>query len=199
MPRAPAAADTAEPAGADQSPSPPRNGAPRGWTDHVYETALALPVERADLWAWLNDTRTFTDNQVWPYRVEFLERTGIDGGSGFAPGVLNMHHGPLLMFAGELGEIDPGPDSRGRFRDLCYTYGSFAVSPRLIRPTRLRFWLADAAEPATTDLTVRVDSLVTPRVAKLWTRAQGVFWRRFFRWTVRGALKRRVSRSHRGI
>ncbi|MEM8834466.1 MAG: hypothetical protein AAGD00_01475 [Planctomycetota bacterium] len=168
-----------------------RTGAPGFFIEHAYEASFDVPVARERLWAWLNDPDTFVKGQVWPFRVEFVEGTGIHGGSGFEPGVLNVHHGPGLNVAGVIVEIDPGDDGKGRFRDLAYYYGSFALSPRLIRPTRLRFWLDDAAENGATRLRVRVDSLTRKSWAGLWTRAQDVFWKRFFRWTIRSAVERR--------
>ncbi len=33
------------------------------------------------------------------------------------------------------------------YRDLKYFYGPYALSPRLVRPTRLRFWVEEIAAP----------------------------------------------------
>lgn len=44
------------------------------------------------------------------------------------------------------------------FRDLRYFYGSYAISRRLARPTRLRFWPKE--RDGTTLVTVRLGSFV---------------------------------------
>jgi hypothetical protein len=124
--------------------------------------------------AWLNDPATFTEGQVWPYRVEF-----VDG--GFEPGVLNVHHGPLILFAGAIGEVRSPEDGDGvGFRDLRYFYGSYAISPRLARPTRLRF-RAEELDGATL-VTVRLDSFVRGGFVGPWDYAQRIFWSRFPGW-----------------
>lgn len=160
-----------------------RNLAPARFRAHTFRTSLDMPVPRAHLWAWLNDPDTFVKGQIPPYRVEFVEGSGEGGTSGFHPGVQNIHHGPLLAVAGELGEIDPGPDSKGRYRDLQYYYGSYAISFRLIRPTRIQFWLEDSASrpESNTTLTVQIDSYVKPSVDGLWTGINRIFWNRFFK------------------
>lgn len=175
------------------APTRVRNEAPPPFVPHVFEATITLPIPRAKVWAWLNTPETFTKGQVFPFRVEFVPNTGDHGGSGFEPGVQNIHHGPFLAVAGEIGEIDPGPDNLGRYRDLQYYYGSYAISLRLIRPTRLQFWLEDTSSqtgPApNTSMTVRIDSHVKPTVRGLWNWANGIFWKRFFRWTARAAIK----------
>jgi hypothetical protein len=147
-------------------------GAPDGFVEHAYGKTFAVPHPIERVWAWLNDPATFTEGQVWPFRVEF-----VDG--GFEPGVLNVHHGPLVNFAGAIGEVRE-PEGGVAYRDLKYFYGSYAVSPRLIRPTRLQFWAERSGEG--TAVTLRVDSLVRGPVAGAWTLAQRVFWSRFPRW-----------------
>ena len=155
---------------------PVPNGAPQGFVEHVYERSfvVALPIER--VWGWINDPATFTQGQVWPYRVEF-----VDG--GFEPGVLNVHHGPFLNVAGVIGEVrDPEPGAAA-YRDLKYFYGSYALSPRLVRPTRLRFWAAEVASPAGgTRVSLELDSLVRGPFVPVWELSQRVFWSRFPLW-----------------
>jgi len=84
----------------------------------------------------------------------------------------------LMNFAGVLAAVD-----EPSYRDLQYTYGSYGFSVRLVRPTRLRFWLAELPEGTRVDL--RVDSLVRPRLARGWTALQRPFWARFARWVDR--------------
>lgn len=112
-------------------------GAPEGFVGHAYQKTFFVdhPIER--VWPWLNDPATFVDGQVWPFRVEFVN-------GGFEPGVLNVHHGPFLNAAGVVGEVR-GPGDEPAYRELKYFYGSYALSPRLARPTRLQFWTEEGA------------------------------------------------------
>jgi hypothetical protein len=112
------------------------SGAPPGFVDHVHRYGFSTPHPPGRVWAWLNDPATFTEGQIWPFRVEF-----VDG--GFEPGVLNAHHGPFLNLAGAIGEVQ-GFERGVAYRDLKYFYGSYAISPRLVRPTRLRFWAEES-------------------------------------------------------
>ena len=159
---------------AGETPVP--SGAPAGFVPHAYRRAFHVPYSEDRVWNWLNDPATFTEGQVWPFRVEF-----VDG--GFEPGVLNVHHGPLLNFAGAIGEVREPDAGVVGYRDLKYFYGSYAISPRLVRPTRLQFWV-DPREGSDegTLLTLQVDSLVRGWFTKPWDLSQRVFWQRFPRW-----------------
>ena len=152
------------------------SGAPAGFTGHAYSKTFQTPHPIERVWSWLNDPATFIEGQVWPYRVEF-----VDG--GFEPGVLNVHHGPFLNVAGAIGEVS-GPDEAGvdgvAYRDLQYFYGSYALTPRLVRPTRLQFWASRA--DGGTKVEVRLDSLVRRSFLRPWDLSQRVFWSRFPRW-----------------
>ena len=170
-----------------------RHARPEGFVDHAYEAAIDIGTERRAVWAWLNDPDTFVKGQMWPFRVEFVEGSGVDGRSGFALGVQNVHHGPLLSCAGEITAIDAGGADAPGYRDLQYYYGSFILSHRLIRPSRLEFWVDGPDGGTDSTITLRVESMVKPWFAGVWTRAQGVFWRRFFAWTARSAAKRRAG------
>ncbi|MEM1423405.1 MAG: hypothetical protein AAGH64_05310 [Planctomycetota bacterium] len=165
----------------------PHNRCPGWMVPHVFERVRTLPVDRGALWRWLNTPETFT-RQVWPYRVEFLEGSGVGGASGFGVGVLNTHHGPLLNCAGVMTRVDAWDDGSGELvRDLRYCYGAFIVSPRLIRPTLLRFAVRDDGGGAS--LTLRVECWVRPWCAGVWTRLQSVFWSGFFAGARRGAAR----------
>lgn len=167
---------------------------PPGFIPHVYDTTLPVPRPRPAVWAWLNNPDTFVKGQLWPYRVEFLPNSGDpdDQGnatSGFAKGVLNIHHGPFLHLPGRIGEVDPGTDGQGHHRDLIYTYGAYAIAWTAVRPTRLAFWLTDPDDPSKThtacNLRVRVEAHCKPRIAAFWNASQNLFWKRFFKWTAR--------------
>ena len=147
-------------------------GAPPGFVEHVHRFGFSTPHPPTRVWGWLNDPATFTEGQIWPFRVEF-----VDG--GFEPGVLNVHYGPFLNLAGAIGEVR-GFEEGVAYRDLRYFYGSYAISPRLVRPTRLQFWAEEAARG--TLVTLQVDSLVLLRFGRVWSLSQRAFWSRFPRW-----------------
>ena len=137
--------------------------APAHFQPHHFEHTIVVAAPVAAVWDWLNRTETFTRGQPPGYRVEFV-------GDRFEPGVCTVHHGPFLNFAGVIGEMEAL-----RYRDLRYFYGSYALSLRLIRPTRLQFWL-EARGDRSTQVRLRVDSHVRPWMAGLWTLAQRLFW-----------------------
>lgn len=79
-----------------------------------------------------------------------------------------------------MGNPQPGVPA---YRDLKYFYGSYAVSPRLIRPTRLQFQAAETdLEGRDTLVTLRLDSLVRRPFVPLWKHSQRIFWSRFSVW-----------------
>ena len=147
-------------------------GAPPGFVSHVHRYTFPTPHPPSLVWAWLNDPATFTEGQVWPFRVEFI-------GGGFEPGVLNAHQGPLLNLPGVIGEVR-GFGRGVAYRDLKYFYGSYAISPRLVRPTRLQFW-AGGSDGGTL-VQLRLDSLVRRPFVPLWEHSQRIFWSRFPGW-----------------
>lgn len=128
------------------------HGAPAGFVEHSYEKSFEARHHIDRVWRWLNDPATFTEGQIWPYRVEFVN-------GGFEPGVLNVHHGPLINFAGVIGEVRAPQEGSAAYRDLSYFYGSYALSLRLVRPTRLQFW-AEPLPGGGSRLTLQLDSLV---------------------------------------
>jgi len=153
---------------------------PPGFIHDVYERTWTIDRRRSDVWAWLCDPATFTDGQIPPFRVEFLQNPA--GENGFAEGVYNQHVGPLMCFAGVLGEFD-----HERYRDLQYFYGSYAVSHALYRPTRLQFWLDDGDRPDSTTLTLQLDTFVraNPLAVGTWNTLMDAFWTRFGHWAER--------------
>ena len=161
------------PAVTDSPPRPvPRPPTPPGFAAHAYEQTWSVPHPRAAVWAWLCSPATFTEGQVPPYRVEFLVPPG---GAAFAPGVLNAHHGPGILFAGAIGEVVAPAPGVTAYRDLAYGYGSYALSLRLARPTRLQFWAGDDG-PDRTAVRVRLDADVAAWFVPAWDAAMRVFW-----------------------
>lgn len=161
-------------AGHAPSGQTPPNACPGGFAKHAFETAFRIDAARASVWAWLEDPDTFVRGQIWPFRVEFLS-TEPSVPPGFSTG-LNIHHGPLMCFAGQLTEI-----REGEYRCLHYFYGSYVLSLRLVRPTALEFWVDDAPGGGT-HVRLRVSSFVHHRFARAWSLLQGLFWKRFPRW-----------------
>jgi len=158
------------------TPSP--TSPPPRFVRDVYEHTWTIARPRVEVWKWLCDPATFTDGQIPPFRVEFL--TNPIGETGFQEGVYNSHVGPLMCFAGVLGEIRDE-----QYRDLQYTYGSYAVSHALFRPVRLQFWLDELTENSTR-LHLRLDTDVRKgRALGVWHRLMGVFWKRFGSWCER--------------
>lgn len=142
---------------------------PVNFKEHFYEKSFQIPLSEEQIWLWLNNPETFTKSQIWPFRVEFV--LGPDQQHGFETGVFNAHHGPLMNFAGIIGEVNP------HYRDLKYLYGSYFLSFRWIRPHRLEFW-TEAGAQATT-LKLRLCTYVHPRFFGFWHWAQGIFWSGF--------------------
>jgi hypothetical protein len=162
---------------APRHPPPVPQGAPAHFARHRFTKEFDVDAPREAVWAWVNDPRTFTDTQVWPWRVEF-----VDG--GMETGVLNVHHGPLMSLAGVVGEMD-----RPRYRDLQYLYGSYALSLRWFRPIRLEFFLEEEAAERTR-VRVRLTTLVHRRMRGLWALMMRAYWGLF------PLFARRGVRSH---
>ena len=168
-------AASARRSGPIMSVAPAPAAPPPGFVADVYDRTWTIERPRADVWAWLMDPATFTDGQIPPFRVEFLANE--DGPGEFRPGVYNHHVGPLMCFAGVLGE-----ERHQEYRDLQYFYGSYAVSHALFRPTRLQFWVEDGAAEGTTILRLQLDTFVRTSARKVWTKGMNVFWGRFGTW-----------------
>ena len=147
---------------------------PPGFKLHAYEFSVVVNKPEDDVWNWLNDPRTFTDTQYWPFRVEFISPDPTNITPGFNIGVQTNHHGPLVNFAGVITSVKPN------YRDLKYYYGSYALSFRLIRPFRLEFATKAVAEG--TEITGKISSYVKPGIYSFWNWTQGLFWNRFKSW-----------------
>lgn len=136
---------------------------------HTLHKTWKMAAPRQVVWDWLNDPRTFTDWQVPPWKVEFLPMPDGRPG-GFEPGCLNTHHGPLMSFHGVIGEVR-APE----YRDLRYSYGSYALSLRLARPTRLQFWV-DAVDEERSEVRLRLDTQAHRWFAPFWGGMNHFFW-----------------------
>jgi hypothetical protein len=164
-----------------RQPLPPVNQPPSdGMVEHAFERSWDVEFLRQDVWDWLNDPKTFTRGQPWPYFVEF-----IDG--GFETGVLNTHTGPMIHFCGVIGEVR-APE----YRDLIYLYGAYAIRMRWIRPRRLQFWVQPHGQG--TRITMRLDSHVRGWLRGPWNLFNRMFWS-FFGRTIRSGVRRRQRES----
>ena len=152
---------------------------PPGFKDHSHKFSFSVKKSAQDTWNWLNKAETFTDTQIPPYKVEFYSPDPETIPNGFHEGVLNIHHGPFINFAGVLTKIDDL-----KYRDLQYYYGSYAFNLRWIRPYRLQFWLNEKSENEV-ELTAEISSWVKPWISGTWSFFQSLFWKRFPRWARR--------------
>lgn len=156
---------------------------PPGFKDNKFQFSFQVKTNESHVWNWLNDTKTFTDTQYWPYRVEFYSPNPEDIPNGFNEGVVTNHHGPLINFAGVLTTVKPN------YRDLQYTYGSYALSFRWIRPYRLEF-KTSANGDELTEVECTLSAYVKPSWEKIWVSGQKWFWGSFKRWAGKSILKK---------
>jgi hypothetical protein len=138
---------------------------PEHLVEHLFERHFPLPADRIEkVWRILQHRETFTKGQIPPYRVEFDS----DSQAGpFNSGELNIHHGPLLSVHGVIGEVND------HYRDLKYFYGSYVLSFRLVRPTRLEFF------KTSTGVELKIHSFVHPGFRQIWELGNKIFWRFF--------------------
>ena len=136
---------------------------PKNMVSHWIEKSFKVSPEKMEfLWEQLNRRETFVKGQMFPYRVEF-EKGHRQG--AFNAGELNIHHGPLLSLHGRIGEISP------TYRDLQYFYGSYVLSFRWIRPTRLEFFRRGEC------LDLKIHAYVKPSMVVLWNWGNNFFWK----------------------
>lgn len=157
---------------------------PKNFNQHCYEKTFRVEASVLTVWQWLNKKETFTKGQIPPFRVEFVNPTGGEG--EFVPGVLCSHHGPLISFSGQIGEMKEPAESQAGYRDLSYFYGSYALSFRLVRPTRLEFWLEEDGEGCLVAL--KLTSFVNKLFQPIWANGLKLFWSSFA-WDCRRRFK----------
>ncbi|HHP7241802.1 MAG TPA: hypothetical protein ACFCUD_09020 [Cyclobacteriaceae bacterium] len=155
---------------------------PPGFEDQVYRFSFHVSAGVNRTWDWLNDPKTFTETQFWPFVVEFYSPEPEVIPTGFHEGVLTNHYGPFLNFAGLLTKI-----KHNKYRDLQYYYGSYAINFMWIRPYRLEFWVQE--EHGKTLITCAVSCYVKPFIANFWWRLQKTFWKRFEKWAQKSLRK----------
>jgi len=138
---------------------------PIGFQNFIYEKKVKVDTSKVNaFWEKLNLRETFVDAQFFPFKVEFA--TGLKNGN-FETGELNIHHGPLLSVHGLIGDISEN------YRDLNYFYGSYALSFRLVRPTRLEFFREEDG------IRLKLHAFVKPWFIPLWRFGNNFFWNFF--------------------
>jgi len=138
---------------------------PQNMTEYVFEYAFTKkPAKAEKMWELLQLRETFVKSQLFPYKVEF-DAPSQKG--AFLEGELNIHHGPLMSLHGAIGKVAP------KYRDLQYHYGSYILSFRWIRPTRLEFFRDK------NQITVRLTYFVRPWIKPFWAGFNEFFWRLF--------------------
>lgn len=141
-----------------------RQPSPPGFIYFEYKRDYHLNFSQQAVADWLNRPETFSKGQIPPFKVEFLSKDTNIQKPGFQEGTYTNHHGPLLSANGVLTKIE-----RLHYRDLQYFYGSYVLSFRLIRPTRLQFWIESKGSKECV-LRMQLDSWVRP------------WFRRFYKW-----------------
>jgi len=132
---------------------------------------------KADIQAvadYLNRTKTFTQGQIPPYRVEFIDPATHLKTEKFEVGVLTNHFGPLLNLPGKITQIEGN-----RYRELVYGYGSYAISNRLFRPEKLQFWFDSDSSASKTKIHLRLTTSCRYGWKWLWKLGMLSFWPSF--------------------
>ncbi|MBC7715129.1 MAG: hypothetical protein H7177_17420 [Rhizobacter sp.] len=138
---------------------------PENFEQHIFEMSWDFPQDKCQkAWDKLQLRETFVKGQIPPFKVEFVAP---DQFGPFAECELNIHHGPLLSVHGAVGVIN------SNYRDLQYFYGSYVLSFRLVRPTRLEFFRTNNT------IKVRLTSYVKPNFKFIWQAALKFFWGTF--------------------
>lgn len=148
------------------------NVCPESFTDQPFEVSFLVNSTPSHVAKVLNATSTFSDGQIFPFRVEFLDPSTGRFTKKFEEGILTNHHGPLLSAVGILREID-----FPNYRDLQYFYGAYAISFRLFRPHRLEIFTTE--ENSKCRVRVRLSTYVKNGWGWLWRLGQTCFWPSF--------------------
>lgn len=138
----------------------------------VFEKELYINKPRETVFRFFCSTTTFVKFQLPPYRAEFTsphpDKTNI-----FETGVQTLHHGPLMCFAGIIGEI-----KLPQYRDLQYYYGSYVISLRLVRPLRFEMWFEEVNTHRTL-IKFKINWQVRKGFKSVWKLLQNIFFFQF--------------------
>jgi hypothetical protein len=138
---------------------------PDGFVLEEFEREFTYSKEKLhSVWKRLQLRETFTQGQLFPYRVEFAAKSQT---GEFSPGELNIHHGPFLSVHGAIGDIS------ANYRSLDYFYGSYVISFRLVRPVQLEFF-RDGEK-----LRLKLKAFVRPWLKPFWYLLNQILWMGF--------------------
>lgn len=138
---------------------------PKNMKVHDFELNWNFSDTACDrIWRRLQKKETFTKGQLPPYKVEFESGKNI---GDLQEGELNIHHGPLLSAHGIIGQVT------NKYRDLKYSYGSYALSFRLVRPVRLQFFREQSS------IRLIFSCQVHRYFYHIWNFLSHFFWRQF--------------------
>ena len=138
---------------------------PEGFIVDEFEREFTFSEEQMPfIWEKLQRRETFTQGQIYPYRVEFAASSQ-EG--EFSPGELNIHHGPFLSVHGAIGKVTTS------YRSLDYFYGSYVVSFRLVRPVQLEFFREGPK------LKLKLKSYIRPWFRPIWRLLNYFLWSGF--------------------
>jgi hypothetical protein len=141
--------------------------APKGFMVDEYERVFTYSDDQiSSVWRRLQLRETFTQGQLFPYRVEFSANSQQ---GEFSPGELNIHHGPFLSVHGAIGEVTEN------YRSLNYFYGSYVFSFRLVRPVSLGFFRDG------NNLKLRLKVYIRPWFRPVWLFCNMALWSSFKR------------------
>ena len=147
---------------------------------HSFKKSFNIQAPIKACWDYLNNMDTFRNGQIFPYRVEFIH---FSKSPSFEPGIWTNHHGPLLSVCGQIGQMTPPS-----YRDLNYTYGSYVISFRYIRPVRLQLFFSSKTE-SKTQIDVQLDAYIVPWLIPIWEGIQRLFWTGFG-WSISRHLRK---------
>ena len=142
-------------------------------TVHCFQLTHIFSKSLNACWDKFNHSETFSKHQIFPYRVEFCPKQ-VDSTNHFVEKTWTNHHGPCLNAAGQIVTMTPPS-----YRDIHYTYGSYAISFRLLRPVRLQFFFEKTSLNQTC-VRVQFDTYVPNWFKPVWSIIQSFFWKSFF-------------------
>lgn len=149
----------------------------KNFKTHIYKKHIRVSAPASSVFQWMLQKNTFTSGQLPPYRVEFLQESP---SAEMKVGDQTSHHGPLILFAGELTEIT------NTYRRLDYYYGSYALSFRWARPACLEVETR-SIDSNSSELIITLSTHVHRFFVPIWHFGMRAFWSLFqlsvyFKW-----------------
>jgi len=148
--------------------------APKQFHRDEFNLHFMLNARIESVAQYLNRTQTFTQGQMPPYKVEFLDPSSHLETARFEVGILTNHFGPFLSLPGKITQIEGH-----RYRELLYSYGAYAISNRLFRPEKLQFWFDPTEASNQTKVHLRLTTSCRYGWKWLWRVGMWSFWPSF--------------------